>query len=140
MVICPRCGRETPATTAHCEFCGADLLQRAGASGEDSFSASPYAPPFVQSQPTPPGSNDSALRWLIPVGRSPYAVAAGYTGLLSPVFCFLGPFAIALGILAIRDLQRNPQLCGLPRAILGIVLGSVGCLLLLLTIAGMFLG
>ena len=39
---------------------------------------------------------------LLPVGRSGWAIAAGYLGLIS-VLAFPGPFAMIAGILAIRD-------------------------------------
>jgi hypothetical protein len=88
---------------------------------------SPYQPPALPPQPPAAGGTDDALlRMLVPVGRSPYAIAAGYLGLFSLAFCFLGPVAVVLGMLAIRDMRKNPHLTGLPRAILGIVLGLVG--------------
>lgn len=130
MVICPRCGRETPATTAHCEFCGAELVNHTPV-GEPIPLAelAPYAPPQTPPRPRPAAaSDDAALRLLIPIGRSAYAIAAGYAGLLSLGLCFLGPIAVLLGILAIHDLRRNPQLTGMPRAITGIILGVVGTL------------
>ena len=37
-----------------------------------------------------------------------------------------GPFAVLTGILAIRDMRRNPKLHGMGRAIFGLVMGSLG--------------
>jgi ABC-type branched-subunit amino acid transport system permease subunit len=87
----------------------------------------------VASQPTAVGGSENALLpWLIPVGRSPWAIAAGYCGLLSLGCALLGPLGIIFGALAIRDIKRRRGVTGLPRAILGIVLGTLGTLLLVL--------
>ena len=65
---------------------------------------------------------DGAVRWLLPVGRSPYAIAAGYLGLLSlaPLF---GYAAILFALLGIRDLRRHPDKSGWGRVIFALVLG-----------------
>ena len=52
---------------------------------------------------------DPIMRALLPVGRSGWAIAAGYLGLFSMLFVF-APFAILCGWLAIRDIvatRRN---------------------------------
>jgi predicted acyltransferase len=59
---------------------------------------------------------------LIPVGRSIWAILAGYMGLLS-VLIFPAPLAVLFGILAIREIKRNPKKHGMGRAIFGIVCG-----------------
>ncbi len=85
----------------------------------------PAAPPSL---PTAE-SGDTAIisaapKWLLPVGRSPWAVAAGYLGLVS--FLLLpAPFALLFGILGLLDIRRNPQLCGKGRAWLGVVAGAL---------------
>jgi hypothetical protein len=84
--------------------------------------------------------DDSLLQWVIPVGRSPYAIVAEHCGLLSLGCALLGPLGIIFGALAIRDIRRRPGLTGLPRAILGIVLGTLGTLLLVLFVLAMVLG
>jgi hypothetical protein len=61
---------------------------------------------------------------LLPVGRSPLSIVAGYVGLLSILLVF-APVALALGILALRQLQRTPGLYGRGRAIFAIVMGGV---------------
>ena len=74
----------------------------------------------------PPQSNvDSVgMRMLIPVGRSPWAIIAGYLGLFS-VMLFPAPFALILGIIAFIDIRKNNS-HGMGRAIFGIVMGTLG--------------
>jgi hypothetical protein len=74
------------------------------------------------------------MRWVLPVGQSVWSIASGYLGLLSLALCFFGPFAVLTGIMAIIELRKNPQMSGWGRAIVGIVLGSVGSLGLILAI------
>jgi hypothetical protein len=66
------------------------------------------------------------MRWVLPVGQSVWSIASGYLGLLSLAICFLGPFAILTGVVAIAELRKNPRMSGWGRAIVGIVLGSLG--------------
>lgn len=61
---------------------------------------------------------------LLPVGRSGWAIAAGYAGLFA-VLCFPAPLAIILGVIAIVHLRRNPKLHGWGRAIFGLVMGII---------------
>lgn len=76
---------------------------------------------------------------MVPGGVAPLAVAAFYLGLLS-FLCFPAPFALALGILALRDLKKQPERGGKARAIFGIVMGVIGSAFLLLGLAGIVLG
>jgi hypothetical protein len=71
------------------------------------------------------------MRWVLPVGTSGWAIAAGYLGLFS-LLCLPGPLAIFCGIMAIRELRRNPRLSGWGRAIFGLVLGTMGTLMMVL--------
>lgn len=72
---------------------------------------------------------DSAgMRMLLPVGRSPLAIVAGYLGLVS-VLCVPAPFALGFGIAAAVDLKRHPEKHGWGRAIFGIVMGGLFTLL-----------
>ena len=50
------------------------------------------------------------------------AIAAGYAGLFA-LIPFLAPVALVLGILAIRDLKKNPDKHGMGRAIFGVTMG-----------------
>ena len=81
------------------------------------------------------------LRWIVPVDRSEMAIKAGWLGLLSvlPIFpCFiLGPFAIACGIDALRDLKKNPTMRGKGRAWFGIIMGGIGTVFLMMIIASL---
>ncbi|MDO8677799.1 MAG: DUF4190 domain-containing protein [Acidobacteriota bacterium] len=65
------------------------------------------------------------MRMLLPVGRSGLAIAAGYAGL----FAFLilpAPLALVLGVLAVRDIRRNPKKRGMGRAVFGVITGVLG--------------
>jgi hypothetical protein len=75
--------------------------------------------------------DDAAMRWLLPVGRSPWAIAAGYLGLFSILGVF-GPFAIVAGLLGVRQIRNNERLHGLGRAIFGIVAGTLATVIYLL--------
>ena len=86
-------------------------------------------PPMSQMPPRiAPAGEDPALRWVLPVGRSGWAIVSGYLGLLSLTGIF-APFAVITGILALREIKKNPHLGGRGRAIFGIVLGSLFTLL-----------
>lgn len=92
------------------------------------------ATPVQYFQPAPPPPIDdvgqnAGMRWLMPVGRSPLAIAAGYLGLLS-IIPIVAPAALIVGILAIRDIRRHPGRHGMGRAIFGVVMGVLGTLLL----------
>jgi Domain of unknown function (DUF4190) len=83
--------------------------------------------------------DDPGVRLLLPVGRSGWAIASGYLGLLS-VMCFPAPFAILTGILAIREMRRNPKKHGMGRAVFGIIMGSIGTLGLVSVLCAMLAG
>jgi GYF domain 2/Domain of unknown function (DUF4190) len=85
----------------------------------------PHAQPGFPQPPPRPMGDDAMMRVLLPVGRSGWAIAAGYLGLLSFLGVF-GPFALLTGILAVIDIRRNPQKHGMGRAVFGIVMGVLG--------------
>ena len=60
---------------------------------------------------------------LLPVNRSTLAIIAGYLGLFS-IAVIPAPFALACGILALRDLRDRPDVGGRGRAIFAIVAGG----------------
>jgi len=73
---------------------------------------------------------------LLPVGRSGWAIAAGYLGLVS-VLCIPSPLALIAGILANREMRRNPKQHGMGRAVFGIVMGSIGTIVLVVVIVAL---
>lgn len=64
------------------------------------------------------------MRMILPVGRSGFAIAAGYAGLFS-VLCFPAPVALILGILAIIDIKRHPEKLGMGRAVFAVIMGGL---------------
>jgi uncharacterized protein DUF4190/uncharacterized protein DUF2510 len=79
---------------------------------------------------TSSGTDDTVVHWLLPVGRSGWAIAAGYAGLFA-FLIFPAPIALGLGVTALFDLHRHPELGGRGRAIFGTVIGALGTALLL---------
>ena len=87
----------------------------------------PVAPPPM---PDPPMqsrlADDGGMRLLLPVGRSGWAIVAGYLGLFS-VMLLPAPFAIICSVIALRDLKKRKAAgqpkYGLGRAIFGLVMG-----------------
>jgi hypothetical protein len=75
----------------------------------------------------PPGDEGSAQEPM-PTPRSGLAIAAGYLGLFS-ILPFVGPFALLVGCLAWRQLDRRPELQGRWRAKFGVVAGAAGTVL-----------
>jgi hypothetical protein len=89
----------------------------------------PYAQAAPQPVPSRPIGDDPLMRMVLPVGRSAWAIAAGYLGLLSFLVVF-APLALAAGIFALVDIKQNPHKHGMGRAIFGIVMGALGSILL----------
>lgn len=82
---------------------------------------------------------NASLKWVLPVGRSPLAIAAGYAGLFS-VLLFPGPIALTLGLFALRDFKKHPERLGRGRAWFGIIMGGIGTAFVLLFIAAAVAG
>ncbi len=117
-----------------CPYCGAQTYvseQYAGQSGPCARCGQTITvPPLVR--PAPPDlGEDAMVRMLIPVGRSGWAIAAGYAGLFALLF-FPAPIALVLGLVAIWDIRKHPKRHGLGRAIFGLVMGAIFTLLMLL--------
>jgi hypothetical protein len=97
------------------------------------YTVAPFASYFRPAGPPTSLGDSAGMRWVLPVGRSPWAIAAGYLGL----FCILGvfgPFAIIAGILGLRQINRNPRLHGKGRAIFGIIAGTVATVVTVLVL------
>ncbi len=75
--------------------------------------------------------DDAGVRLLLPVGRSGWAIAAGYLGLVS-VLCLPSPLALICGIMAVREMRRDPSKHGMGRAVFGIIMGGIGTAFLLM--------
>ena len=117
---CPSCGQtfevDASATgqTAPCPVC------------EKRFVISPLLVPKSPHNPRDSitKNDDAAIRMLIPVGRSGWAIASGYLGLVSVLGVF-APFAVFTGIMALRDIKKHPDKHGKGRAWFGIVTGGL---------------
>ena len=99
-MFCPKCGREMGGAERFCSKCGA---ARPGSGGGGAARG-------------PASTGQQALRMVLPVDRSGWAVAAGYLGLI-------GGLGIPVGIIAIWHLRRHPEKLGWGRAVFGIVAG-----------------
>ena len=109
-------------------------------------------PPIQQSVPPPPPplpnpqpalGDNAGVRMLLPVGRSGWAIAAGYVGLVS-VLVLPAPVAIILSIVAIMDIRKSkasehPK-HGMGRAIFGLVMGSIFTVILLALLVSFYFG
>ena len=74
------------------------------------------------------------MRIVLPVGRSLWAIAAGYVGLFS-VLLIPAPLALLLGVVAIIDIKRHPKKHGMGRAIFAVVMGVLFTVLLAIIVA-----
>lgn len=95
--------------------------------GENRFGQNPKGNLSVQ----PPSTME---KYLLPVGRSGWAIAAGYFALFS-VLIIPAPAALFCGVMALNDISKNPDKIGKPRAFFGIVMGSIGIIILLIFLA-----
>lgn len=85
-----------------------------------------------------PNDTDRILRMLLPVGRSGYAIAAGYLGLFA-ILVIPSPLALVFGVLGYRDIKRNPLKHGMGRVWFGMIMGGLGTLFLFWLIFARFL-
>jgi hypothetical protein len=109
-MYCFKCGAENDDNAYRCVKCGTVIQGEAA--------ARPQAAP-------PPDVGDSAgMRLLLPVGRSGWAIAAGYAGLFA-ITGIAAPVALILGIVAVWDIKAHPGKHGMGRAIFGIVAGGL---------------
>jgi len=110
MAFCRNCGAQMPDNAAFCVKCGVAAPQKSIPNCEE------------------------ALKFVIPIGRSGWAIAAGYLGLLS-LLPFFGILALIIGVVAVRDIKRHPERLGLGRAWFGIVMGALTSLFYLAVFA-----
>jgi len=82
---------------------------------------------------------DPTIWGVAPVNTNTTAIVAGYLGLIS-VLVVPAPFALVLGVLALRQLRRNRKQDGYGRAIFAIVMGVVFTLVPLALLAAAAIG
>ena len=79
---------------------------------------------------------------LLPVGRSGWAIAAGYLGLFSLVI-LPAPLALIISIIAMRDIKKSRAATtpkyGMGRAVFGLIMGVLGTGLILTFIVSLLL-
>jgi len=78
------------------------------------------------------------VEWSIPINRSGLAIAAGYVALFTVPLLFMGPIAVLLGALAVRDLRMHPEKLGRGRALFAVIYGGLGTVLLAYFVAMSF--
>ena len=105
-MYCPKCGTQNDDNAFRCVSCQ-EIIQTV-----------PFQPRSA------PIEDNQAMRMIIPIDRSGLAVAAGYLGLVSILVIF-APIALLLGILAIRDIKKNPEKHGMGRAVFAVIMGGI---------------
>ncbi len=100
------------------------------------FPATPLPPPLPPNLGAswPPNLGDNArMRMILPVGRSGWAIAAGYLGLFA-LIVLPAPLALIVSIIAIWDIRRSRGTArpkhGMGRAIFGLITGLLGTVVL----------
>ncbi len=88
-------------------------------------------PEAIQNAVPQTNSSDKVLKYIIPIGRSPIAIVAGYVGIFS-ILLFPAPFALTLGVWAFYDIKKHPGKLGMGRAVFSIVMGIIFSFLLAL--------
>src|SRR5262245_54304827 len=118
-------------TVTTCPSCATTLATEGLGPGTTIICAScltPFLPAMAWPVPLRPrpvdddAAESSVARAILPIGRSGWAIAAGYLGLFAvlPIFCLI---ALGVGIWAMRDLRRHPHKGGRGRAIFAIIMG-----------------
>jgi len=127
---CPHCGHQT---LVHDQYVG-----QSGPCAACGQMVTVLPPGVVPPTPLPSLGENAGIRMLLPVGRSFWAIAAGYAGLFAVLF-FPAPIALILGIIAVGDIKRHPDRHGMGRAVFGIVMGvvcTIGWVLIFAYMAG----
>ncbi len=91
------------------------------------FDGSQWTSSLWQQPPPVAGGLDptsASTRMLLPVGRTPLAIVAGYVAFLS-ILLVPAPVSLVLGVCALAQLRRRPGAYGRGRAIFAIVMGAL---------------
>jgi amino acid transporter len=81
---------------------------------------------------------DPALKYVLPVGRSGWAIAAGYLaifGMFIPLFCFQALLCAAVGV---SDIRKHPEKLGWGRIVFAFIVGglwSIGHVIVIVAMA-----
>jgi hypothetical protein len=121
-------------------YAASDLAWREGMAGWEplenlypSSSIPPPLPPRPVAQKEQQLGDSVGIRLLLPVGRSGWAIAAGYLGLFS-VLILPAPICLVISIIAIRDIRKSRfsehRRHGMGRAIFGLVMSIPGTIIL----------
>ena len=117
-MFCSECGNQVAPQAKICPKCG--------------------VPTATAQQQSRDLGQDAGMRMLLPVGRSGYAIAAGYLGLFS-LLIFPAPLALLFGIIAVVDIRKHPSKHGMGRAVFAIGMGTLGTVALgMLVFTGVF--
>jgi len=94
----------------------------------------PHLGPVVGStQPSGLDPTNATHRMLVPIGRTPLSIVAGYVALFS-VLLIPAPLALVLGICAFVQIRHRPNAYGRGRAIFAIGMGSMFTAVLILVL------
>ena len=85
----------------------------------------PYAAPPAEPALKPFIEDNAATRLLLPIKVSSLAFIAGYLGLFALILV-PAPLALVVGLAAIADLRRHPEMRGMGRAVFAVFMGAVG--------------
>ena len=107
-MFCPKCGETNKGNAVSCVKCG-------------------YVMPVAEA------AGPDGLKGILPTQTSGWAIAAGYLGLFS-LLAVPGPLAVVCGIIALKKLRIHPEQRGHVRALIGLVLGSLGSLVLVIAL------
>jgi hypothetical protein len=80
--------------------------------------------------------DDAGMRMIMPIGVNAMAIISGYLGLIS-ILLFPAPFALLTGILAVRQIRRDPKGHAMGRATFGIIMGGLFTIVLLIAVVAL---
>lgn len=119
-MYCTECGSQNSDQAAQCVQCS-NILRQA---------------PLTRSASI---EDHAGMRMLLPIGRSWWALVAGYLGLVS-ILLLPAPFALFCGIMGIIDIRKNSEKHGMGRCVFAVIVGGLFSALLMLFIVCAIIG